>query len=124
MAEQKQRHGCLLAFLILLVVVNSGVALVYLLGSQVIQKSVPQAPMWAIMVLGVVSAFNVICAIAIFNWKKWGFWGFVLTSLVALYINLTIGLGIGNSLLGLVGVAVLYGVLQIGKENKGWSQLD
>ena len=124
MAEPKQRHGCLLAFLILLVVVNSTIAGVYLLGSHIIQQSVPQAPLWTIITLGLVSVLNVIFAIAIFNWKKWGFWGFIMTSLIALYVNLTIGIGIGNSLVGLLGVAILYGVLQIGKQNKGWKQLE
>jgi hypothetical protein len=31
---------------------------------------------------------------------------------------------IGSSLLGLVGIAILYGVLQIGKKNKEWPQLE
>ena len=31
---------------------------------------------------------------------------------------------VGGVLLGLVGVGLLYGVLQMGKENKGWAQLE
>jgi hypothetical protein len=58
------------------------------------------------------------------NGKKWGFWGFIASSIVALFVNLSIGMGIGQSLLGLVGIALLYGVLHIGKENKGWPQLE
>ena len=81
-------------------------------------------PAWALIVLGVVAVFNLVCAIALFNWKKWGFWGFIISSIVTLVINLNIGLGVAQSLSGLIGVAVLYGVLQIGKENKGWPQLD
>jgi hypothetical protein len=34
-----------------------------------------------------------------------------------------LGLGV-LSFVGLVGIAMLYGVLHIGKENKGWSQLE
>ena len=33
-------------------------------------------------------------------------------------------LSIGSALAGIAGIAVLFGVLQIGKENKGWTQLD
>jgi hypothetical protein len=50
--------------------------------------------------------------------------GFLATSIVALFVNFALGIGIGQSLLGLLGVALLYAVLQIGKENKGWPQLE
>jgi hypothetical protein len=43
---------------------------------------------------------------------------------LAIIINLALGLGIFQSAVGLIGIAVLYGVLQIGKENKGWPQLE
>ncbi len=56
--------------------------------------------------------------------KKWGYWGFAVSSIVAFSVNLASGLGVGQSLLGLLGLALLYGVLQIGKENAGWSQLE
>lgn len=124
MPAQKQRHGCLTAFLIVMIVLNSITALAYLVGSQAIQQALPGIPAWALIVLGVVAVFNLVCAIALFNWKKWGFWGFIISSIVTLVINLNIGLGVAQSLSGLIGVAVLYGVLQIGKENKGWPQLD
>ena len=81
-------------------------------------------PSWALVVMGIGAVFNLICAIALFKWKKWAFWGFVVSSIVAFFVNLLIGIGIGQSLLGLVGIALLYGVLHIGKENKGWPQLD
>ncbi len=125
MADQKQRHGCLTAWLILMIVANSATALMYLLGSQAIKQTYPDAPGWAFPVLIVFAIFNLVCAIALFKWKKWGFWGFCVSSIVALVVNLSIGLGIGTSAGGLIGVALLYGILHIGKENnKGWPQLD
>ena len=124
MAEGKSRHGCLTAWLVLMIIVNSASAMMYLLGSDAIRQSLPNAPGWAFPVLIVFSLFNLVCAIALFQWKKWGFWGFCISSVVALVVNLSIGLGIGPALGGLIGVALLYGVLQIGKENKGWPQLD
>jgi len=59
-----------------------------------------------------------------FRWKKWGFWGFALSSLIVFAVNLAVGLNITSAILGLVGVAVLFGVLHIDKENKGWTQLE
>jgi hypothetical protein len=42
-----------------------------------------------------------------------------------LIINLNIGIGIGQSLGGLIGIAVLFGILQITKDGvSGWEQLE
>lgn len=124
MAEGKTRHGCLTAFLILIIIANSATALMYLFRGVAIRQSIPNMPGFAIPLLIVMALFNLLCAIALFRWKKWGFWGFCGSSIVALTLNLYLGLGIGPSLGGLVGLLLLFGVLHIGKENKGWPQLD
>ena len=124
MIDQKQRHGCLTAWLVLIIIANSATSLIYLLRGQAIKQALPQAPGWTFPVLAVFSVFNLVCAIALFKWKKWGFWGFLVSGMVAFIINLTIGLGIGQSLFGLLGIVLLYAVLHIGKEKKGWSQLE
>ena len=122
--EGRKRHGCLTAWLILMIVANSGTALMYLLGSAAIRGRLPNAPGWAFPVLIVFSLFNLLCSIALLQWKKWGFWGFCVSAVVALVVNLSCGLGIVAILGGLIGVLVLYGVLNIGKENRGWPQLE
>jgi len=124
MSESKNRHGCLTAFLVLIVIANSASALGYFLAGDVIQRSVPGIPGWLILVLGGLSLFNLVCAMALFYWRRWGFWGFVVSSAIALGINLYFGIGLVRSLSGLLGLAILYAVLQIGGENKGWSQLE
>jgi hypothetical protein len=53
-----------------------------------------------------------------------GLWGLVASAAVALGVNIAIGLGPLAAIGGIIGVSLLYGVLQIGKENKGWSQLE
>jgi len=72
----------------------------------------------------VFSLFNLVCAIALFQWKKWGFWGFCVSSVVLFVVNLSVAQGISSPIVGLGGVLLLYGVLHIGKENKGWPQLE
>ena len=123
MADGKNRHGCLTAWLVLMIIANSATALRYLLGSRAIRQAIPNMPGWAFPVLIVMSLFNLVCAIALFQWKKWGFWGFCASSIVALVVNLSVGLGTG-AFVGLLGILLLYGALHIGKENKGWPQLD
>ncbi|MEX0289474.1 MAG: hypothetical protein AB3N14_10230 [Flavobacteriaceae bacterium] len=122
----KQRHGCLTALLIFMIVINAITALSYLFMGDTISQNFPggvsNTTMFTLALFGFA---NIIFAIFLFKWKKIGFWGFVGSSLVALAINLNIGLSIGQSLLGLLGVAILYGVLQI-KQNdvSGWDNLE
>jgi len=122
--QEKKRHGCLTAYLVLAIILNSATALLYLFGAGAIKRSSPNIPDWAFPVLIVLVLFNLACAIALLRWKKWGFWGLVASAAVTLGVNLTIGLGLSSAVVGVLGVLFLYGVLQIGKDNKGWPQLD
>jgi len=121
--EQKQRHGCLTAWLVLMIVANSAAGLLYLSGNAAIKHTLPGAPSWAFPVMGLLGLFNLVCAVALLKWRKWGFWGIVASSIGALLVNMSMGVGIGMSVAGMVGIALLYGVLQIGGENRGWPQL-
>jgi len=123
--ENKQRHGCVTAWLILMIILNSFTALMYLLfGNTIVQNLASDASVSMIMLLGLFGVGNVIFAILLLNWKKVGFYGFVATSLIVFIINISIGLRIGQSLFGLVGIAILYGVLQIkGGDRPAWNNL-
>ena len=122
----KQRHGCVTAWLIFMIIANSFTAFLYFFTGDTVSQNFPGGISNTMMILlGVMGTGNIIFSILLFNWKKIGFWGFLFTSIVALIINLNIGLGIGQSLLGLVGIVVLYGVLQIKKDTvTAWNNLD
>jgi hypothetical protein len=124
--QAKQRHGCLTAFLVLMIIANSAVALIYLFAGDTVSKNVPGGISSTMLILLAVGGIlNVIFSVMLLRWKKIGFWGFIITSLGAFIINLSIGLGVVQSILGLAGVAILYGVLQIKKDNiSAWSNLD
>jgi len=116
---QKQRHGCLTAYLILMVIAHIAVLYIfffYALGSVISDDR-------EILVFLIGMFFNFVCIIALFSWKKWGFWGLVASSVVSFFLNLSMGKG-GFSILGLVGLLILYGVLHIGGKKNGWAQLD
>ena len=124
--ETKQRHGCVTAWLILMIVANSISALTYLFMGDTISRnlggSIPRPIMFLMAILGIA---NLIFAIMLLQWKKWAFWAFIGTSLAAFVLNMTLGLGIGPSLLGLVGIALLYGILQIKANGKtAWENLE
>ena len=107
-----------------MIVMNSLAALVYLLGNAILRRSFPNAPGWVFSVLLMVSVFNLVCAIALFKWRKWGFWGFLASSVIGVVINSKMGFGYTETISGFTGVFILYGILQIGKDKKGWPQLE
>lgn len=121
--EFKQRHGCLTAWLILMLIGNSIGALANLAMSDQIKAQLPSMPDWALPVLALLGAVNIACAIGLFMWKKWGFFGFVVTSVVAGAINIMAGVPPAQTVGGFLGIAILFGVLQIGQPS-GWSQLE
>ncbi|MCL0039229.1 hypothetical protein M1N46_03235 [Dehalococcoidia bacterium] len=129
MVQEKQRHGCLTAWLVLLIIGGAlsllGTALGYLVDPQLMREAFPDAPGWAFPAMAVLSLLGLVFAIALFTWKKWAFWGYVLSSIAGAIVSVLMGAPVWQSLLGLAGVVVLYAVLQIGgKEKKGWSQLE
>lgn len=118
--ETKKRHGCVTAYLIFMIVANSLTALYYLLSGN--DLGIPNN---LLMLLIILSFANGFFAVLLFQWKILGFWGFIISSIGALIININLGLGIGQSLIGLVGIAVLFAVLQIEKDHiSAWKNLE
>lgn len=124
MNQQKVRHGCLTIWLGFLLIANSSVVLIYTLYNSTLRKLYPTTPAWAFSVLTLCGVLNIIFLIALLRWKKWGFWGSVGTYVLSFTVNLLLGISFIQAFLGLSGLVVLFGTLQIGKENKGWSQLE
>lgn len=125
MKTQKIRHGCVTKWLILAIVINLVVTVIYVFTFPIIKNAAySPIPDWAIPIYILSGIFNIVFLVAIFSWKKWGFWGFLATSILLFFVNLLVGVGIIQSILGPLGVAILFGILQMGKEYNGWSQLD
>lgn len=124
--NQKQRHGCVTAWLIFMIIVNSLTGISYLFGGEAIAQNFPNGTSnTTLTLLAILGIGNAIFSILLLRWMKIGFWGFLVTSIAALIINLSIGLGVLQSIFGLAGVAILYGVLQIKKNNvPAWDNLD
>lgn len=122
----KQRHGCVTAWLVLMLVVNSLTALLYLFFSDMVTSALPaEVSPSLILALGLVGIANVVFAVLLLRWKKIGFWGFLITSVATLLINMNMGVSIVQSMFGLVGIAILYGILQIkGNGKSAWENLE
>ena len=98
--------------------------MLYLTGAGV-NKSPRDLPTWAIPVLILLLVFEIICILALFAWKKWGFWGFCAVNVIGLIVDIGLGIDmVWPSIAVLVSIAILFGVLHIGQDDKGWPQLD
>lgn len=120
---QPQRHGCLLAYLILMLVANGLTCLSYLFAASQVTEAFPTAPAWLPNVLAVACLINIGLVIGLFRWKKWAFYLFCILAVVFYGVNLWIGIPWYRALSGLCGPALLFGVLHIGGPNKGWARL-
>ncbi len=124
----KQRHGCVTAWLIFIIIASSIAALGYvafIVNGDLIAAQGLSLPNELLAPLILISLLNVLFAIMLLRWKKWAFWGFGVTALITLGINIAIGISISNSVLGLLGVVLLYGVLQIKQDGiSTWEHLE
>lgn len=120
------RHGCLTAWLVLMIVANSATTVLYFFTSIMVAENPLEAISSILLIaLSILGILNVICSILLFQWKKIGFWGFVVTSIIALIINLSIDTSLTQSLLGFMGLVILYGLLQINKNGvSAWEGLE
>ncbi|WP_417197223.1 hypothetical protein [Bizionia sp.] len=72
----KQRHGCVTAWLILMIVVNAITALSYLIAGDSVSESFPgSVSNFTLIILALLGIANVIFAVLLFQWNKLGFWG-------------------------------------------------
>lgn len=106
----KNHHGCVVAWLLLCLVANLVTGLILL------TTAIP----W--LAAGIV--INVVCLFALFQWKKWGFYGIVAMTIVNFTVNLLLGGSPESAISGLAGIAILYGLLQLGQPKTGWEQLE
>jgi hypothetical protein len=120
MAEGKSRHGCLAAWLIMMVAANVAMVPLYLLCANTWLAGFPA---WTVWLSFAMALANVLVALALWHWKKWGFWLDCAVTVVSFVINFYQGLGF-FALFAFLSTPILYGVLHIGGDNKGWPQLE
>ncbi|WP_291323272.1 hypothetical protein [Desulfonatronospira sp.] len=120
--QERKRHGCLTIWLVVVIGANFLDAFRHYLMRDELMEQFPGTPEWVITGLFILALVNVACGIALFRWKKWGFWVLLLSSLAGAYLYLQ--LSFVNALVPLLVVAVLFGVLHIGGERRGWDQLE
>lgn len=80
------------------------------------------SPMLGVGTMLGLSLTNCIALIAILKKKKWGVYTFCVTSILACYTNLNLGIDPFQSITGLFGIVILFAVLHAGHE-KYWTKM-
>ena len=121
----KERHGCVTIWFILLIIVNTCVCAVYVFATDEIAKLIPiKLPTNLFYVLSIFSCMNVVFVILLIKWKRHGFYGIAINALASTAINIKMGMDITSAMAGLIGIGILYSILQIKKnEASTWEQL-
>ena len=118
-----KRHGCLTTWLVIAIIANAGTVIFTPLSVGKLREAGHQISTPIVAVIIACGVANLACAIALLRWRKWGFFGFVLSSFVALLVNIAMGTDLVQSVAALFGIGILYGVLNMGGENKAWPHL-
>jgi quinol-cytochrome oxidoreductase complex cytochrome b subunit len=122
--EAKQRHGCVTAWLIVMIVIytlNMGYGL---FAGFFKHDPIQMVPQWLLGLLTLICMLNILFAVFIFKWKKWAFWGFLATTFLTMGINYAV-YGVRQALVGLFSLVILFITLQIKERGKsGWENLE
>jgi hypothetical protein len=124
---RKQRHGCVTSLLIFMMIANSASVILYFFASEFISNSLSvDLGDSDKIILSTFQIANLISCILLFQWKKIGFWLYIITDLAVVVLNIYQGKGISQLWPTLGGIALLFGVMQITTKNKKttWDELN
>jgi hypothetical protein len=117
------RHWFLSLWLILLALANLLTAIGTPLSiHELRERGYAVSPVFIWVITGCALA-NVLFAVLLWRWRRVGFYGIVVTSLMALGVNLAAGFGIAQALSGLAGVVILFVLLNLGGARSAWRRL-
>lgn len=118
------RHPLLTVWLTWLLVANvvAAAAAPFVLPS-LRRPSIPDFPDWAGWAFGGLSAAGAGCVLALFRWRRWGFYGYLLVAAGVFAVNVVAGVGPATAAVGFVGSGVLFLALQVGGPRRAWPQL-
>ena len=124
--QNKQRHGCLTAWLIYLIIAYSIISITYFFKTDEVSEILPYKTSKNILLIyASLGILSIVFCIMLFKWVKLGFWGIVITNLIGFITRILNGQGIFLAVIGLIGVIGLYALLQLKKENvSGWNNLE
>jgi hypothetical protein len=143
----KKRHGCVTVWLLLIILLNTlssvtNFSLPFVrdkllpklleqlpqlppdVDEQILksEEALARVPTWIFMVSGTLALVAILSAMALLAWKKVGFYGICVVAVTSMGLNM-VGGQFGGICFGLMGIIILYAILQLGTPS-AWSQLE
>jgi RNA polymerase subunit RPABC4/transcription elongation factor Spt4 len=107
---EKERHGFVTFWLVLCVIFCSISSFIYLFHPGLVQGTTGFSTL-----SGLIMAFLAVCYILLLCWKKIGFWLFIVAIIIQIPLGVNVGFTFGQTLFGIVSIAILWGILHIRK---------
>ena len=123
MKEGKKRHGCVSAWLWIVIISNLGLGIYY---ATLMFSAYTNTISLGFGLLSILATLNVLGAILLMRWNKCGFYLFVVSSVLAALVNIgVLSLEPVVLLSGLFAILIWCGILQIKKDGvSAWSLLE
>lgn len=124
--KNKQRHGCLTAWLIYLIIAYSFGTIIFFFKTDEISKiTLYKTSENLNMIYGSLAILGVVFSVMLLKWVKLGFWGILFISISILIMRIINDLKITSSIYVFLCLLVLFGLLQLKKGNiSGWNNLE
>ena len=122
----KQRHGCLAAWLIYLIIAYSIGSLGLFFGSESIHKRLTYLTSEnSLLIVASIELLNVAFSFFLFKWVKLGFWGLLLSNIILLIIQINGSDNLIYPIVTVIYLLILYGLLKLKKNGvSGWDNLE
>ncbi len=123
--SRQSKRWLLNGFIGLLAFINGLILLITFLAITY-KSSNPDAPIYTTEIYSVaffVSLANIFFLINLFKLRSWAFWGYVISTLASIGLNVYIGTPVGQALLALGGPIILFGLLYMGGRRSAWYEM-
>lgn len=124
--QKKQRHGCLTAWLIYLIIAYSFCTILYFFKSDEMSKIAKyQISENMMLIHGSLALLGIVFSIMLFKWVKLGFWGIFSITIILFVLQILNSNRIMSPIFIVICLIILFGLLQLKKDNKsGWNNLE
>lgn len=124
--QHKQRHGCLTAWLIYLMISYSIVSLGLFYKIEIIVKKFQYLKSENyLLIVASIAILNVVFIFMLLKWFKIGFWGLLCTNILMFTIQIMNTDNILTPIITATVLLIIYGLLKLKKRNiSGWDNLE
>lgn len=120
---EPRRNGCLTSWLVFALAAHAVTIALYSLAYPQMHAGTPTITPGVARMLIAAGIASIVCILALFRWRRWGFYGIVTITALTFFLNVSLGVGFGGALGGLIGIVLLYWVLHLGGQQSAWRSM-